>query len=177
MRNSIHEAATNAFGTARWYESGRGILKRDEIKKVDKAKNDLTREGKQPDPGRVVAALTFGFWAKGLFKTCYEVSIWHRIINNVFPGVPRSQRTRRNIATELDALWNLRNRVFHHEPIWHFPDLDVKHAKIIDMINRINPPMLHLVSICDNFPDIYSRCPAYHVTLMENKLDEIGLSV
>jgi len=38
LRNSIHEAATNAFGTPRWYESGRGILKRDEIMRVDKAK-------------------------------------------------------------------------------------------------------------------------------------------
>ena len=50
----------------------------------------------------------------------------------------------------------MRNRVFHHEPIWHWQKLPSLHSEIIETIGWINPEMRRFVEMLDRFPETYA---------------------
>jgi len=175
LRNNIHDALSHQFGTPRWYEPSATILQGPELRRVDDAKQDLMREGKPVTPGRVVAELSFGFWTVGLLRGAYEVSIWRSIIQPVFPRIPSSMRTRNTVSRLLNDIRDLRNRVFHHEPIWHLTNLTTKHQRILKMIQYMNPSMKDFVTIADNFPAVYRKGPSHHVDLIYDKIRELRL--
>jgi hypothetical protein len=93
---------------------------------VTEAKSKLTDASKSITPGRIVAELNLGFWTS-LFNAYYEQKgasdprLWPRLLLAVVPRMPRRQRTRRNLVRYLNDIRALRNRVFHHEPIWNLP--------------------------------------------------------
>lgn len=64
--------------------------------------------------GQVVAQLTFHFW-KRLFSEQYENSLWKRSLKRVFPN---KTLARPNIANHLEVLYETRNRLAHHEPVF-----------------------------------------------------------
>ena len=51
---------------------------------------------------------------------------------------------------------DLRNRVFHYEPIWYWESLPKQHDEILETITWINPSMAGLVRLTDHFPDAYN---------------------
>jgi hypothetical protein len=69
-----------------------------------------------------------GFWT-ALFNAPYERALWNPpmlgLLDDTFPFVPRRSRSRRRLFQHLDTIRRLRNRMFHHEPIWNWnlPDL------------------------------------------------------
>lgn len=56
----------------------------------------------------------------------------------------------------LSNIRKLRNRIFHYEPIWYYPDLEEQHAKVLEAINWINPAMKEFVLLIDQFPTCYN---------------------
>ena len=82
--------------------------------------------------------------------------LWPKLLEPVFPHCPRSQRTRRNVYVRLDEIRRLRNRVFHHEPIWHLPDLEERHQEILETIGWISPAMLEMTRLLDRFDSVYT---------------------
>lgn len=64
--------------------------------------------------GQVVAQLTFFFW-KRLFSEQYERTLWKRSLKRVFPNKTLS---RPDVATQMEQLYQARNRLAHHEPIY-----------------------------------------------------------
>ncbi|UIF87919.1 hypothetical protein [Cupriavidus sp. UYPR2.512] len=64
--------------------------------------------------GQVVAQLTMYFW-KRLFSTDYEHALWRPALKHVFPD---KSVTRANVATQLEAIYQTRNRIAHHEPVY-----------------------------------------------------------
>lgn len=63
--------------------------------------------------GQVMAQLTFFFW-KRLYSKDYANVLWTPL-KNIFPD---KRLTRADIATQLERLYQSRNRVAHHEPIF-----------------------------------------------------------
>jgi hypothetical protein len=62
MRNAIHGSLMTKFKVADWYDHpGLTLLSR-ERESISKAKGDIREAGRPIIPGRVVAAVTFGFW-------------------------------------------------------------------------------------------------------------------
>ena len=57
----------------------------------------------------------------------------------------------------MDRIRRLRNRVFHHEPIWHLPDLPKQHELILETIGWISPAMLAATRLLDRFDSVYTR--------------------
>jgi hypothetical protein len=51
----------------------------------------------------------------------------------------------------------MRNRVFHHEPIWHWRDLAPQHGELWQAIEWINPAMLEMIKILDRFSEVYRQ--------------------
>lgn len=153
LRNSIHAAATLHYQSERWFTMIPSVLDPREQERIRQATASLMDRGKSREPGRVVAELTFGFWTS-LLDVRYEQVLWPVLLRAAFPHMPRRIRTRHYLSGHLNAIRRLRNRVFHHEPVWYLPDLQQQHAQICEAIRWISPPYLQLTRSLDRFPDV-----------------------
>lgn len=68
----------------------------------------------QVSDGQVVAQLTMHFW-KRLFSENYEKTLWKRGLRKVFPN---KHLTRPQVASQLEVIYEMRNRLAHHEPVY-----------------------------------------------------------
>ena len=154
LRNSVHAAGTRQFGTEFWFG---GRLRQDEADRVNSLRFRLNFYGnKNPSAGDLVSGLSLGFWVS-LFKGQYERILWPRLLPDVFPHAPRRQRARKGISKRVDRIRRLRNRGFHHEPVWHLPDLEEQHHLILETIGWISPAMLEMTRLLDRFDSVYTR--------------------
>lgn len=64
--------------------------------------------------GQQIAQLTILFW-KRLFSNDYEATLWARSLKRLFPN---KSLTRGQIAAELEHVYQARNRIAHHEPLY-----------------------------------------------------------
>jgi hypothetical protein len=62
--------------------------------------------------GRVVAGLSFSFWAD-LFGRQYE-DLWRQRLRELFPG---AELMRKDVSTRMKRIQRFRNRIAHHEPL------------------------------------------------------------
>ena len=155
LRNSIHSHLSNLFGRADWYDDQGFALTRWAEDEIEKAKSKLIKSAKPLTPGRVVAELQFGFWTS-LFEAHYErqTRFLPSAIKAVFPHLPKSLHHRKHRKSDLENIRQLRNRVFHHERILHWADLDAKHALVLEVIKWINPKVHQLALDVDRFTQI-----------------------
>ena len=155
LRNAIHDAACRHFNSAHWF-SMPGVLQHpNERDAVQRAVSSLTHQQKPQDAGRIVAELSFGFWTS-LMDRRYEQSLWPRLLKPVFPHLPRSIRTRAVISRRFHRVRQLRNRIFHHEPVWYWQDLAQHHQEVMEAFGWIEPTARNFVGILDRFNDVYA---------------------
>jgi hypothetical protein len=165
LRNAVFEAAAATYPLASmagggspacWLEHP-GILHADEARMVRAAAQRLGRRGKPCEAGRLVAELSFGFWT-ALFDVRYEQDrvLWPRLFGQrIFAHAPRQKRSRKALSPLLNRVRHLRNRAFHHEPIWHWGDLDEHHALALDLLGWMSPALRATVSAVDRFPRVH----------------------
>lgn len=157
LRNAMHAAVAERFENELWfYLDDPPILKERERSKAEEAKREFGRRGKTVTPGRIVAELNFGFWTS-LFDRRYEQVLWPHLLRDVFPHAPRRRLTRKALAKRLNDVRRLRNRVFHHEAIWHRQDLRQKHGDIVETVDWLSPAAADLLRLTDRFPEVYER--------------------
>ena len=85
------------------------VLQPDGVKQVIIAVERLDR-GKTVTRGRVVAGVSFGFWA-GLFSKTYE-ELWRHRLRHAFPY---GSVVRRDLTQRMRLLQRFRNRIAHHD--------------------------------------------------------------
>lgn len=167
LRNNIHTAATRHFGTNHWFDMHPTILKPRERDMVTSVKNTLTDIGKPLEADRIVAELMFGFWSN-LLNSPYEQRqiLWPRLLVPVFPHIARHLRTRVTASKRFSEVRKLRNRIFHHEPIWNQSGLLQKHSEILEAIGWMSPTLHNLTQVLDRFPAVHAQGPlAYKAEL------------
>lgn len=141
LRNSIHQAASKKFETEFWFDivitdgKSRSIL--------EDTKNDLSRRFKHVSASDIVAALTFGFWTTLIKQKTYANShnpnrLWPDLIPLVFPYFPRGDDERKNISDRFEEIKLIRNRLFHHEPIWKFKKAKTSQECIAELRRKFN---------------------------------------
>jgi hypothetical protein len=64
--------------------------------------------------GQIIAQLTMAFW-KRLFSSEYEYELWDRSLKYIFPA---KNLKRAHIAKQFEEIYQARNRIAHHEPIY-----------------------------------------------------------
>jgi hypothetical protein len=152
LRNSIHKALTIRCATDVWYGSPRSRLTPWQRDRVTEALGSLSKRNKPHTPGRIVAELTFGFWTSFFNKAHARTGIGACLAKNAFPHAPATEQ----YLAKLDRRWkeirDLRNRVFHHERILHWRDLDARHHAILEIISWISPQLHDLAKTLDRFP-------------------------
>lgn len=148
LRNQVEAAISRHFGEG-WLSEESSLLAAPEQSEIAKAKSKL----KMPTRGHLVAELSFGFWT-GLFKKHYRTRLWHQCIKDAFPYLNRKNRNPAYTYEKLNQVRRLRNRVFHHEPIWKHPHLGQQHQLIIEALSWVSPDLPNVLSRVDRFPDV-----------------------
>ena len=147
LRNSIHKSLSKDYGVD-WLTSGKISLEffqRDAIlKTLDKSKIVLTIP-------KMIAELNLGFWTS-LFSRKYE-ELWRHNLRHVFKQTPTPLR-RKEILKQLNTIRELRNRIAHHEPIFH-RELYEEHQSIINIIGLICPYTQEWIIKESRFNDVY----------------------
>jgi hypothetical protein len=86
-----------------------GLLQPEGIKQVIVAVERLEK-GKRITRGRVIAGVSFGFWA-GLFSNHYE-ELWRQHLRHAFP---HGAIVRKDLTQRMRLLQRFRNRIAHHD--------------------------------------------------------------
>lgn len=168
LRNSIHDALSAACGSEEWYEPRFNILLPPELDTIEKVRMALQRGNKETRPGRIMAELNFGFWTS-LFDLRYEQRLWPHHLKTVLPHIPKTIRTRKTVSSRMNRIRRLRNRVFHHEPIWYWQDLRQQHNDIVEAIGWVNAAMKSFIGTLDRFDEVENKpIDVYQKQLAQN---------
>jgi hypothetical protein len=135
LRNVVHDRLIARFGQEDWWHAPSLTLTTVHRQAITAAYARLKQERKMPTSGRVVAQLSLGFWI-GLLGTGlnYEMTLWRPTLRHAFTDV----KTRKDLYKDLDRLRTFRNRIAHHEPIFH-RHLAADHMHIVRLIGLISP--------------------------------------
>jgi len=155
LRNAIHDSLRVREGADNWYDCITDLADR-QNRQIKEARTNLQREQKTVTPGRMVAEFHFGFWTS-FFNKCHAGSgIGHFLASQVFSCAPRAERNMKNLDKRLTLIRGLRNRVFHHERIIHWKDLDAQHVAILNLIEWINPELCEMARALDRYTPVRS---------------------
>ena len=159
LRNGLHRELSAHFGREDWFDME--WLEAAQAEDVRKARDAIAKKRQDTTPDRIVSEVTFGFWC-GLFNRHYEHGqiLWPTLIKPVFPRLPKAMRSIRDIEKNINQMRRLRNRVFHHEPIWHWRDLRQKHEIGTRLVKGLNPELGEQLGAIDRFPEIMKLRPA-----------------
>ncbi|MBL26620.1 MAG: hypothetical protein CMM50_03590 [Rhodospirillaceae bacterium] len=125
LRNKTHDRMVDMYG-ADWLTNAAAAPLNDFSRSLI---NEAIKGIHGPfSTGKLIAELKFGFWV-GLFATQYDATLWRRALCRCFGA--GSRRTR--VHSRLNAIRRFRNRVAHHEPIFHRPVAQM-HCEIIEAI-------------------------------------------
>ena len=151
LRNRIHTVLTDSLGEC-WL-SGEGflVLERQHFQ-LEKARRDLLDVGREPTPGRIVAALTFSFWGF-MLSPKYEV-LWQTTLHRIAQREDGRGLRRKDLAAPMAPIRMLRNRVAHHEAIIHW-DLPAHHANILQLTCWLSPAAGTWGKRHSRFPEVY----------------------
>lgn len=155
LRNALHESLSIKANTDTWYDSL--PLPQWQAKQIRDSKLKLTNQGKTLSPGRVVAEQTFGFWI-GFFTRPHMTSgLAYHLAKTAFPLAPKAERNMTKLSPKWQKVRDLRNRVFHHERILHWQDLEDQHRSMTQLIGWMNPELEQLTQMLDRFTEVRSE--------------------
>ncbi len=123
LRNRLSEFLICRYGRAWPYDVGglRRQLTRTDEDRLSQARERQERKRRMvPAPlPAIVSDLSAGFWVSQLSKS-YEIAhVWRKNMPKILPNEPSLDRpTAWSICNEM---LTLRNRIAHHEPIFHLP--------------------------------------------------------
>ena len=105
--------------------------------------------------GKIIAELNFGFWIKLLLSGDNKyTNMWRTIFVDVFPNYNIAHSVDNDkvvVGDRIDKIRLLRNRIFHYEPIFNYPNLEQIHDDIIEVLGWINKDMQELSILFDDF--------------------------
>jgi hypothetical protein len=125
----------------------------------------------------IISNLTLGFWTTLLTQTKkqgsnYEHKIFVPCIKMIFPYAKNAERHNKTIQPVLTEIKNLRNRVFHHEPVW-FPNyIKSKYDNLHRVMQWIEPELeiwLKRHSKIDRFMEVYESLSTEVISLTQKK--------
>ena len=159
LRNALHNTLTQHFGVPTWYDR-RGLLERRQKNEINAVKARIQNHGDPVTPDRIISELTFGFWVVILSRN-YAVRFWQdqnaAPLKNAFLRIPRNKRQRQTIHQQYNEIRELRNRVFHHEPIFDDRFLLQRYGETKRGLHWLNPAMVNVLEWYDRFPEVHAQ--------------------
>jgi hypothetical protein len=157
LRNSINRELTVKFDGPDWYNHFSTTLGLNNlVKEVSTAQYQITRRHELVTPSKIVAELTLGFWVR-LFNAEYERVLW-KDLRRAFPYLQKMDRQRHKVSAPLNNFRNIRNRIFHNEPIcWNFSRLQERHNEMVTVMGWINRDLPAWLQPVDRFDHVLSE--------------------
>jgi hypothetical protein len=156
FRNALNDQLTAHHGTA-WFDTLRPRLQPEFQRQISAAKAELAKQRRAATPSSVIGQFTFGTWVS-LLAARYDRLLWKFCLYHAFANhpVPFSRKTAKNSLEKIRAL---RNRVAHHEPIYHRA-LDQDLAHIIHVASWICPDTANWIDHhCHSFRQTWAARP------------------
>ena len=118
-----------------------------------------------PTAGRIVAALSFGFWT-AMFGPHYE-GLWRKALHRIAAKPDGTRLRRKDFSGPLTSIRTIRNRIAHHEPIiaWDLPEI---HKKMVELTRWLSPAAAAWCRENDRFEHVY---PAERILLARIRED------
>lgn len=120
--------------------------------------------------GKVIAELTLYFW-KRLYGPEYDHHLWRTTLKRTFPN---RRVTRADVSSQLEVIYQSRNRLAHHEPVIHQRFLDTISAIkfIVQNLNSTKPTpdtalgallVEDILKVCDEEAALRRRLDEYRL--------------
>ncbi len=154
LRNAIHQAMMTRCQSDAWYNTQAARLTPWQVDQIASAKLSLSKHRKPITPGRMVAELNFGFWTGFFNKAHGQTGIGHYLARIIYPHAPLTEQNLNKLGVRWQNIRDLRNRVFHHERILHWKDLDARHQAILEIIAWMSPELQNLAKNLDRFASL-----------------------
>ena len=137
------------------------ILSDHEHAKLIKAYNEIKKAYPDNDftLGKVIAKLNFGFWTN-LCSKWYCSNIWNKgcCFKGVFVNYPSEVNNIGVIAAKLRLIRRFRNRIFHYEPIFKFPQNTLKiYNQIMEIISYLPSDNSDILKDTSTFLHAYNQ--------------------
>jgi hypothetical protein len=160
VRNSISDFLKTRYGQS-WHFEPRfhSKLEPHDLRRLkDAIDRQIDQRGTQsPAVDPVIADLSLSFWVS-LLRGKYEVPLgWGAGLRKAFPYLPPGY-ARQSVYRPLDDARDLRNRIAHHEPIFHLK-LELKYRELMSLIKWISLDVHWLVEQSCTFPEVRSAGP------------------
>ncbi|NED22270.1 hypothetical protein G3I31_30200 [Streptomyces sp. SID9913] len=141
--------------TTEWYIDRQVPLSGKARGDIAQAQERAERGGAATTPrGKVIAELSFGFW-RFLLARQYKTSLWPDLAS-AFPHAPNRALT--TVEDPVKRLHKFRNRIAHHEGIWHLP-LEACRDDIQAVLGFIAPAAASWVVDASRIDDVLARRP------------------
>jgi hypothetical protein len=156
LRNALHRQLSYLCRSPDWYSllpaHDRALA--DIQPELDKAQKYIRDRRETLSTDKVVAELTFGFWSS-LFNRAYELVLWKQL-RLAFPHLPKPDRQRATVSATINTVRQLRNRVYHHEPVaWRLPQLRQQYEQVCILLGWLDPQLLTWLQPIDRFPAVW----------------------
>jgi hypothetical protein len=156
LRNALHRQLSYLCRSPDWYSllpaHDRALA--DLQPELDKAQKYIRDRRETLSTDKVVAELTFGFWSS-LFNRAYELVLWKQL-RLAFPHLPKPDRQRATVSATINTVRQLRNRVYHHEPVaWRLPQLQQQYEQVCTLVGWLDPQLLTWLQPIDRFPTVW----------------------
>lgn len=165
LRNSIN-STFRKYISETWIEdeiANNILLEKNDYDLLINAYNITKKEcfssKKEFSSGRVIANLNFGFWTNICMKK-YNSKIWNKIylFKGVFVNYPSKTQAIGIISQKLYAIKKLRNRVFHYEQIFKYPQKTLKlYNDIMELLSYLPNDNLNVVKETSTFLNLYNE--------------------
>jgi hypothetical protein len=110
-------------------------------RKINIALGKITEKKKSYTNDDIIANVSLGFWTN-IFDGFYEQILWKDVLNKAFP-----RKTSRHVLHKaLGNIYNIRNRVSHHETIINCEVSKVIY-NILTILKFLNPTLLKFMKI------------------------------
>lgn len=166
LRNAIYDAFMNNYPRRNFfylnatnpirqrYQSRQENHDRECWKMLCGAKYKLRNVPRLND-GKIIAELNFGFWTKLILSTDSKyTNMWRTIFTDVFLHYTITHSVDRDkvlVGNQIDKIRLFRNRIFHYEPIFNYPNLEQIHDDILEVLGWLNKDMQELSIAFDDF--------------------------
>lgn len=122
-------------------------------------KKECESSFKEMTMGKVVANLNFGFWTNLCVKK-YNSRIWNKgaCFKGVFVNFPTVKNDITVISNKLYRIRKLRNRIFHYEQVFKYPEKTLKlYNYIQEIMSYLPKDEFNVISEMSTFMHLYQE--------------------
>lgn len=173
LRNSFHQAISRAFYEDWLDKLDSKILNYREVENVKYALESLKKKEQSTTTGNLISELNLGFWVS-LSYASYEDKdkLYPRLFQDkeFLPHLPKSRRTRKTLSAQFTSAQKLRNKIFHHEPIWNKSNLKQEFDSTLEIIQWISPMLCETTKNMSRFLDIFAQGRNTYRNILEKNI-------